>query len=155
GFVPNLYATMAHSENALGNFLTASGAKSSLNNKEKEVINLVVSQVNDCRYCQSAHTAIGKMNGFTDEQILEIRQGTASFDTKLDALAKFTYNASVNRGKPSQAVTDALLATGYTKENVVDIVLIISEITVTNYLHGITQIPIDFPIAPELELSLA
>ncbi|MEL6355507.1 MAG: carboxymuconolactone decarboxylase family protein, partial [Bacteroidota bacterium] len=113
------------------------------------------SQVNDCRYCQSAHTAIGKMNGFTDEQILEIRQGIASFDTKLDALAKFTYNASVNRGKPSQAVTDALLATGYTKENVVDIVLIISEITVTNYLHGITQIPIDFPIAPELELSLA
>jgi alkylhydroperoxidase family enzyme len=36
------------------------GAATSLNNKQKEVVNLAVSQVNGCKYCQSAHTATGK-----------------------------------------------------------------------------------------------
>jgi len=63
GFVPNLYATYAHSENALTNYLALSNAKTSLNAKQKEVVNLAVSEVNSCDYCLSAHTAIGKMNG--------------------------------------------------------------------------------------------
>merc|ERR1711916_89592 len=57
GFVPNLYATYAHSETALQNYLNFSNAKTSLSAKEKEVVNLAVSQVNECIYCLSAHTA--------------------------------------------------------------------------------------------------
>ena len=48
GFVPNLYATFAYSPTALGTYLALQNAKSSLKPKEREVINLVVSQVNDC-----------------------------------------------------------------------------------------------------------
>ena len=69
GFVPNLYATIGYSANGLPKYLAFQGAKTSLSNKEKEAVNLVVSEVNGCRYCQSAHTTIGKMNGFTDEEI--------------------------------------------------------------------------------------
>ena len=83
GFVPNLYAVLAYSDTGLGRYLQFQNGKTSLSNKEKEVINLVVSQVNGCRYCQSAHTVIAKMNGFTDQQILEIRSGEASFDNRL------------------------------------------------------------------------
>src|SRR5690606_6465712 len=75
GFVPNIYATYALSDHALGRFLAFSNGKTSLSAKEKEAIYLVVSQVNNCHYCQAAHTAIGKMNGFTDEQILDLRRG--------------------------------------------------------------------------------
>ena len=67
GMVPNLYATMAYSENALPRYLAFQGAKTSLSNKEKEAVNLVVSEVNGCKYCQSAHTVIGKMNGFQNQ----------------------------------------------------------------------------------------
>ena len=70
GFVPNLYAYYAKNETALTDYLKLLNRKSTLKIKEKEVVNLVVSQINECRYCQSAHTAIGKMNGFTDDQIL-------------------------------------------------------------------------------------
>lgn len=63
GFVPNLYATIALSENGLSKFLAYQNAKTSLSNREKEAVNLVVSEVNGCRYCLSAHTAIGKLNG--------------------------------------------------------------------------------------------
>ena len=74
GFVPNLYATFAHSDTALSTYLALQNAKSSLSPKAREVINLVVSQVNTCDYCLAAHTALGKMVGFTPEQILEIRR---------------------------------------------------------------------------------
>ena len=50
-------------------YLAFQTAKTSLNNKEKEAVNLVVSEVNGCRYCQSAHTVLGKMNGFSESDI--------------------------------------------------------------------------------------
>lgn len=155
GFVPNLYATFAYSENALGNYLQLQNGKTSLSKKEKELVNLVVSQENGCRYCQSAHTVLGKINGFTDEQILEIRSGSASFDAKFDALARLTYEITALRGNPSEKTLEQFFAAGYTKGSVVDVVIAIADKVVMNYLHNITQVPIDFPIAVELETVAA
>lgn len=70
------------------------------------------------------------MNGFDDAQILEIRGGTASFDTKLDALAKFSASVVGNHGRASQDAKDAFFAAGYTEANM-----------------------IDFPLAPELQTA--
>ncbi|WP_405292306.1 carboxymuconolactone decarboxylase family protein [Algibacter sp. Ld11] len=153
GFLPNLYATYAHSENALKNHLDFSAVNTSLNNKEKEVVNLAVSQVNECLYCLAAHTAIGKMSGFTDEQILEIRKGQASFDNKLDALAKLAKNVTENRGKTDPAVIENFFNSGYTKENLVDTIELVGLKTISNYLHRTTGVPVDFPSAPELKLT--
>ncbi len=151
GFVPNLYAYFAKSDTALGDYLALQNRKSTLRAKEREVINLVVSQVNDCRYCQSAHTVLGKMNGFSDEQILEIRSGEASFDPKLDTLARFVKSLAVNRGKPEAAATEALFAAGYNEANLVDIIIVVGDKIISNYIHGVTQFAIDFPVAPVLE----
>lgn len=151
GFVPNIYATYAYSETALENYLNLSNAKTSLSNKEKEVVNLAVSEVNNCVYCLSAHTAIGKMNGFTDEQILELRAGDASFDNKLDALAKLAKNITENRGKTDPKVVENFFNAGYTKANLVDTIVLVGDKTITNYLHSTTQIPVDFPVAQPLE----
>lgn len=154
GFVPNLYATYTYSENGLSDYLTLANRKTSLSGKEKEVINLVVSEVNNCTYCKAAHTAIGKMNGFSEEEILEIRGGTASFDSKLDALAKYVKSAVVNRSKPEESTIEAFFAAGYTKAQLVDTVILIGDKTISNFLHGSTQIPVDFPLAVELEAAV-
>lgn len=151
GFVPNLYATFAYSNTALEDYLNFQNRKTSLSSKEKEVINLVVSQINECEYCLAAHTAIAKMNGFTDSQILELRQGEASFDTKYDSLARFARETTIRRGKPSEDSISNLLEHGYTRENLVDALVVIGDKTISNYLHGVTQIPVDFPAAPELQ----
>ncbi len=153
GFVPNLYATYAHSDTALENYLNFSNAPTSLKAKEKEVVNLAVSQVNNCSYCLSAHTAIGKMNGFNEEQILELRAGNASFDSKLDALAKLAKNITENRGQADQQVVDNFLNAGYSKENLIDTIVLVGNKTISNYIHSTTQIPIDFPEAQPLETS--
>jgi len=150
GFVPNLFATFALSPTALGTYLTLQNAKSSLRPKEREVINLVVSQVNTCEYCLAAHTAVGKMLGFTETQIVEIRRGRASFDTRLDALARFVREVAEERGHVSAQVTDAFLGAGWTQANLVDVIMIVGDKTISNYLHSVTKIPVDFPAAEKL-----
>ncbi|MEO6229427.1 MAG: carboxymuconolactone decarboxylase family protein [Ferruginibacter sp.] len=149
GFVPNLYATIAYSDKGLGRYLAYQNAKSSLSNKEKEAVNLVVSQVNNCVYCQSAYTVIGKMNGFSDEQIIDIRKGKAT-DVKLNALVQLAGNITETKGNADAFLVDNFFAQGYTNENLVDLVLQVSEKTAMNYLHNLTKIPVDFPLAPVL-----
>lgn len=155
GFVPNLFATYAHSDTALENYLNFANAKTSLSAKEKEVVNLAVSQVNNCVYCLSAHTAIGKMNGFNDGQILELRAGSASFDNKLDALARLARNITENRGATDTDVLENFFNAGYTKGSLIDVISLVGDKTISNYLHKTTQVPIDFPVAQPLEETIA
>jgi len=151
GFVPNIYATYAYSDNAPSRYLTFANGKTSINNKEKEVINLVVSQVNGCTYCQAAHTQLGKMNGFSEEQTIELRKGHAPFDEKLDALVKLAKEIAENRGKVSEESLKNFFNAGYSKENLVDLILNVGEKATTNFLHNVTGISVDFPEAPELQ----
>ena len=149
GFVPNLYATIAHSKNGLERFLAYQNAKTSLNNKEKEAVNLVVSQVNGCVYCQSAHLVLGKMNGFSDEQLLDIRK-EKSTDLKLNALVQLAGEIAKTKGNANPNLVDAFYENGYNDENLVDLMLLISDKTAMNFLHNLTQIPVDFPVAEAL-----
>ena len=151
GMVPNLYAAMAYSDTALSNYLQFQNGKTSFTNKEKEVVNLVVSQVNNCRYCQSAHTAIAKMNGFTDEQILQIRSSFSDWDQKIDALAKLAKAITESKGNQVEEELNEFFNQGYTKGSLVDLILLIADKVVMNYLHNIIKVDIDFPLAPELE----
>jgi uncharacterized peroxidase-related enzyme len=150
GFVPNLYATIAYSDNGLNKYLAFQNAKTSLSNREKEAVNLIVSEVNGCRYCQSAHTVIGKMNGFSDEEIINIRGGQSS-NSKLNTLVQLAKAITENKGNIAPATLQAFYDAGYNNGNLVDVILQISDKIAMNYLHNLTQIPIDFPVAPALE----
>jgi uncharacterized peroxidase-related enzyme len=152
GFVPNLYATIAYSDNGLSRYLAYQNAKTTLSNKEKEAVNLVVSQVNNCVYCQSAHTVIGKMNGFSDEQLLDIRRGRSA-DARLNALVSLAGAITKERGNVNDELLADFFAQGYTNENLVDVILQVSDKTAMNYLHNLTKVPVDFPLAPSLELA--
>jgi uncharacterized peroxidase-related enzyme len=150
GFVPNLYAYFAKQETALADYLTLQNRKHTLLAKEREVINLVTSQINGCQYCLSAHTVFAKMHGFNEDQIYGIRRGEAPFDAKLDALAKFTTSVVKNRGRATEEVKEAFFAAGYTEANMVDVVITIGDKIMSNYLHNLTGLEIDFPLAEEL-----
>ncbi len=132
---PNLYAGFAWSENALTTFLALENSRSSLNARQREAIHLVVSQVNDCRYCIIAHPQIARINGFTEEEIKEIQLGTAGFDD--DGMLNDFYLA------------------GLTKENLVDLVLVIGHTIIANYLQALIRVPVDFPLTSDWEDPLS
>jgi alkylhydroperoxidase family enzyme len=87
------------------------------------------------------------MNGFSDDQVIELRKGTASFDPKLDALVKFTKSVTENRGRATQESKDAFFAAGYTEANLVDVVIVVGDKIISNYIHNLTEFEIDFPVA--------
>jgi uncharacterized peroxidase-related enzyme len=151
GTVPNLYAGFAWSANALSTYLALENGKSSLNARQREAIHLVVSQINDCQYCITAHAEIARMNGFTEEQIKEIRSGRATFDIRLDAIVRLAKNITENRGRSDEGSLEAFYAAGLTKENLVDVVLVIGYKIIANYLQALINTPLDFPLAAHWE----
>ena len=114
----------------------------------------MVSQVNGCRYCQSEHTVLGGLNGFSKEEILSIRKGTSN-NHKLNALVTLAKAITEKKGRVNDKLLDEFFAVGYNNENLVDLILQISDKIAMNYLHNLTEIPIDFPEAePLLETSV-
>jgi hypothetical protein len=98
---------------------------------------------------------IARLNGFSEEQVLDIRSGAAPFNLKYNALAGLVKSFVENFGKPSAGLVEKFFSSGYTKENLVDTIVLIGDKIITNYLHGVTKVPIDFPTVPALENQTA
>ena len=45
---------------------------------------------------------------------------------------------------------DEFFEAGYTKANFVDVMIVIGDKITSNYLHNITQIPVDWPEVPKI-----
>lgn len=151
GMVPNLYATIGYSHAALSNYLAfqAGQAKGTFNNKEREIINLAVSEVNQCQYCLAAHTAIGKMNGFTEEETLQLRGGTHA-DARYNAISKLAAAITKTHARPESALVEEFFAQGFDKAALIDLVSMVADKTFANYVHILTDVPVDFPAAKPL-----
>jgi len=150
GFVPNIYAVFAHSARALPALMCLEGMPSVFNEKEKTAVNLVVSQVNGCRYSLSAHTQLAIELGLTELDIMEIRSGFSTLSSRIDALVKLAQSIAVNRGWPGPGLIAAFFREGYSKAALMEMIVLIGASTITNYAYAITQVPIDFPVAPAL-----
>ncbi|MCL3782134.1 carboxymuconolactone decarboxylase family protein [Prolixibacteraceae bacterium JC049] len=147
GMVPNLYATIGYSSSALSAFLAFSGSvgKETFSNKEIEAIKLAVSEANNCIYCKSAHTALAKMNGFSEEETLQIRNATIK-DEKLNVLTSLAKQVAEKAGHADESVKERFFKAGYDAKALIDFVAIVAAVTFTNYAHALTNVEVDFPI---------
>ncbi len=151
GMVPNLYAYIGNSANALGSYLQFSQAqaKGTFSTKEREAIFLAVSQENNCEYCQAAHTYLSKANGFTEEETIAIRTGNHN-DKRINTITKLAANIQHTQGHPSKELLEEFFNLGYTDTALVDLIALVADKVFMNYIHNITKVPVDFPAAPEL-----
>ncbi len=145
GFVPNMMATMASSPAVLEGYLNLSGALGmTLNAKLREQIALTVAEINGCRYCASAHSAIGKMSGLDDHSIEDARLAS-SHDPKTDAALKFAKALVISRGKVSDAEFQTVAAAGYSEKEIAEIVAHVALNVFTNYFNETAGTVVDFP----------
>lgn len=143
GSMPNLYAMLAHSGNALEAYFQLHNREQSLDLMEKEVVALVVASVNASSYCIGTHTMIGSLNGMSRPEIEDLKKGEAPFNEKLDALAKLTWSIVVSRGRPEEELMNNFFSSGYTSEHLVDLILAIGENTIANILCLTMKVPDD------------
>jgi AhpD family alkylhydroperoxidase len=152
GMLPNLYATMGVSDKLLGGFLTFTETLKSgeFTGKEYEVIALDTSEANACAYCISAHTAIGKMNGLTEQDTLDIRDQSIA-DTKFNALATLASELVDQKGQTRDTTVDKFFEAGYTKAAFAEAIAIVALTTITNNVYHNGGFEIDFPKAQNIE----
>lgn len=145
GFVPNMYATIGYSSDTLSNYLAFNGnaGKGTFSKREVEAIKLAVSDANECAYCKAAHTAMAKMNGFSDEEALKLRKASIE-DEKLNVLATLAREVSENAGRVSEESRQRFFDAGYDEKALIDFVSVVIAVTFTNYVYGLTEIPVDF-----------
>lgn len=145
GIMPNLYAVLAYSDTGLDTYVQLQSRKQLLTIEEKEVISLVVGAFNESIYCLQSHVMIAKLNGFSEQQITEIKKGTASFHAKYDTLARLTHSMVLNRCRPEESILDQFFAIGYTNAHLVDVILCIGSNIISNMLTRTMNIQPDPP----------
>lgn len=91
----------------------------------------------------AGHTALAKMQKMDPAVIEALRSGAEIPHRKLEALHRFATLVVRNRGWVSEADVDAFLAAGYTRRNVLDVILGVATKVMSNYTKHVAHIPLD------------
>ncbi len=146
GITPNFIRVLAHAPKALEGFLGLYGALGSatLSKAMQERIALAIAEGNSCQYCVSAHTAIGRGAGLSNEEMNLNRRG-ASADAKAAAVVAFARTLNDNRGEITTAEFDAARLAGLSDAEIVEIIAVVALNFFTNILGKAMRVDIDFP----------
>ncbi|WP_309115565.1 carboxymuconolactone decarboxylase family protein [Saccharothrix sp.] len=145
GFVTSLNAVMAESPELLAgyNALAEQFGKSSLPEPAKHVVLITTSVLNGCEYCVAAHTTVALKAGVDQAVVEALRAGKGLADEELEEVRALTESMVTDRGWVSDERVERFLAAGYTKRNLLDVVLGVGVKTLSNYTNHIAHTPLD------------
>lgn len=150
GFLPNLIGVLAGAPQALETYLTVGSlnAKSTLNQAEREVIQLTAARIHGCGFCVAGHTAIVvKAKLFDRADAIALQHGAPLSNPHLQALADFTTEVIAARGAVSDSTLAAFIAAGYSERQALEVVLGVSLATLCNFANNLAATGIN----PELQ----
>ena len=154
GRVPDLYATFAQAPAVLAALMQFQGAlaKGGLTARDRDLIDLHVSQLNGCAYCVSAHTVIAAANKISGEEILRIRdgQGETSRDAAILALAR---RVAKSGGLGAAAEIAQAREAGLSDPEIVEVVAATGLRSLINAVALAAGTEIDWPKAPRIPQS--
>jgi uncharacterized peroxidase-related enzyme len=150
GFVPNLYGMLAESPALLNGYTSLSTVfeGGTLSPTERQVVLLSTSFRNGCDYCMAAHTAIAGMHLVPQAVVEAIREGRPIDDAKLRALESFTSRVVECRGWVPEDDVRQFLDAGYSREQVLEVVLGVGLKTLSNYANHLAKTPLDAQFEP-------
>lgn len=147
GMIPNLHAVMAESPNLLEGYqkIHELFSQSSFNLDELTVVWQTINQAHDCHYCLPAHTMVAQMMEADMVINKAVCEGASLPTEKLEVLRTTTLAMVMQRGELLAAQEDAFYAAGYSKQNLLDIILGIAQKVMSNYTNHVAETPIDEP----------
>ncbi|WP_068188339.1 carboxymuconolactone decarboxylase family protein [Mycobacterium sp. UM_CSW] len=146
GRVPNLGAVLALSLPMTRAVLAFDDALSAggITGAEAEQLAIAVSHENGCAYCLAAHSAAARAYGVAAEDIAAARTAHAS-DPKIAAALRFAQQLVRTRGRVDDGHLDAVRAAGWSDADIVELVGHSLSTMLSNYLHHLSKVPIDYP----------
>ncbi|MGE0221157.1 carboxymuconolactone decarboxylase family protein [Mycolicibacterium sp.] len=109
-----------------------------------EQIAIAVANINQCSYCLAAHSMAAGLYKVSDQDIADARTGDAS-DPWVAAVLQFARAVVERRGFVRDEQLQAARAAGVSEATMVEIVGHVAANTLTNYLHHLSQVPVDYP----------
>ena len=146
GMVPNFLRVFAHSPDALKAFLGLHHIANygSLDAATRERIALALAQQNQCEYCLSAHTAIGRKAGLNGAEIEANRAGSSQ-DAKAAVAVRFARALAEHNGEVTNAELQSMRDAGYSEADIVEVITHVGMNVLTNILGKASRVEIDFP----------
>ena len=143
GFLPTLHSILAESPAALEGYRQtfALVGKSSFSPAEQQVVFLAASAFHKCRYCVAGHTYLGRSVQLPESVIQALRDDRPIDDPRLQTLRSFTETVLRTRGAAGNEAIAAFLHAGYTKAQVLEVVLVIAAKTISNYTNHLAHTP--------------
>ncbi|OIQ98100.1 carboxymuconolactone decarboxylase family protein [mine drainage metagenome] len=141
GFFPNLYGYMAEAPTTVEAYLALNDlvSKTSLTPGQQQVALLAVSVENGCDFCTVAHRAMGKMKKANEQTLTAVSSHSTINNPHDRALAAFAQSVTKNRGRPSESEVQAFLDAGFNKQQILEVILIVSIKTLSNYINHLTH----------------
>lgn len=147
GMIANLHGIMAESPELLiayqelGKLFT----NTSFDAEELTVVWQTINVEHNCTYCVPAHTAIANSMKVSPSLTNALRNQEAMPTAKLQALQDMTLNVVRKRGDVSEEDVSDFFSAGYAQQQLLEIILGVSQKVISNYVNHIAQTPVDKP----------
>ncbi|BDY04746.1 carboxymuconolactone decarboxylase family protein [Ferrimonas sp. YFM] len=150
GMIPNLHGVMAESPQLLQAYKMTHQlfCESSFNDVERTIVWQTINGFHECHYCLPAHTAIAHGMGVDAGLIDALKVGAPLDDPRLQLLRDTTLALVRERGRLSDAQLQAFLSAGFSKANLLDMVLAIGQKVMSNYTNHLARTPLDEAFKP-------
>ncbi len=147
GMIPGLHGVLAGAPELLEAYQTLHKlfTQSSFNKEELTVVWQTINVEHECHYCVPAHTGIAHMMKVDATLTDALRNKTAMPTEKLQALHDFTLKVVRNRGQVTTEDLNAFYAAGYGEQQVLEVILGLSQKVISNYTNHIANTPVDAP----------
>ena len=152
--VPAVFRVMSQSPDLLAAqwrlFQTLMLAETQLPRATKEMIAVVVSKANACRYCVTAHTIFLKALGYSDKQIEQntARAEAANLDSATRAVLDFAEKVTLAAGDIRDDEVRALTAAGFSEAQVLEATAIVA------FFNGINRLVDALGVGPDLLMEM-
>ena len=151
GRLPGLHSVMAEAPALLDGYKHLHRLFQNETSFDADEITVVWQTINvehACHYCVPAHTMIAKAMKVDDAISEALRNETPLPSPRLEALRTFTLAVVRGRGNVADADVQAFLDAGFSKRQILEVVLGVAQKVMSNYVNHLAQTPIDDPVKP-------
>ncbi len=147
GMLPNLHAVMAEAPALLEGYqvLHELFQQTSFDAEELTVVWQTINVEHNCHYCVPAHSAIAASMKVDQAIVDALVNNTPLADPKLAVLRDTTLAMTRNRGVLDENQLEAFYAAGYGNQQLLEIVLGLSQKVMSNYTNHLADTPVDQP----------
>ncbi len=147
GMIAGLSAVMAEAPGLLEAYKVVGDLfkNSSFDADELTVVWQAVNVEHSCHYCVPAHTWISQNMDVSDEITDALRNEPPLPNAHLEALRTFTLSVVRNRGNVDDKEVQAFLDAGFTKRQILEVILGVAQKVMSNYTNHFANTPVDAP----------